>query len=171
MPSIYLPEFLNLEIFNIIKKGTFWKRITLQNIQIRTAIRVLKQRQEMPLKADILFEPAPEDRVTTRQHIPRDGCAALAGARRSVSCLSNTSICDSCSKSLSLQANVRHFTVSWGQMGRIAKDRQGHRPCSFTGRNDALWPRGKMGSVFLCCEKAAEACAQGMDLHWTCNVV
>lgn len=46
-----------------------------------------------------------------------------------------------------------------------AEDRRGHSPCSFTGRNDALWPHGKMGSVLLPCERAAEACAQGMDLH------
>lgn len=47
----------------------------------------------------------------------------------------------------------------------IAEDRPGHSLCRFTGRKDALWPRGKMGSIFLPREKVAEACARGMDLY------
>lgn len=98
---IYIYKFLNLEIFNIIRKGLFRKEAQVKIYKSEEQYRY-QNLTGHDLKVDMLFDPTPYDFIKTQQHIPRDENAALAGALYSVT---------SCSKSLSLQPSFRHFTV------------------------------------------------------------
>lgn len=149
------------KVFNIIKNGIFWKRSISQNIQIRRAIWIWKQRQDMTEKP-ACWPKSIRSYHSMAAHTQKWKPSLSWGYLQCHLPLMYVSLGLWLKKPTCL-ASCQAF-YSDLRTDRLTEDSLSHAPSSFNGRKAIPWPHGKMGSTLLPHKKAAGACTSCTDL-------